>query len=135
MPVDRAPSTQVLTATDPGVTIAATDSFTVGEVKYGGTVTAVSYAPEAASTGNDTHFRTYTLVNKGAAGAGTTVVATIALTVGIDLVAFDEKNATLSVVANATTVAAGDILAWVSTPTGNGLVDPGGIVKVEISAS
>jgi hypothetical protein len=132
---DKAPLVEILTATDPGATIAADDSFTVGEVKSAGVVTSVSYTPEAASTGDNTHYRTYTLVNKGATGSGTTVIATLALTTGINLVAFDEKAATLSVVADATTVAAGDILAWVSTHTSNGLVDPGGIVKVEITRS
>jgi hypothetical protein len=132
---DKTPNIQVLTATDPGVLIAATDTFTVGEVKYAGTVTSVSYTPEAASTGDNTNTRTYTLVNKGAAGAGTTVVATLALVTGVNLVAFDEKPATLSEVEDATTVAAGDILAWVSTYTASGLVDPGGIVKVEITSS
>lgn len=132
---DKAPSTQVLTATDPGVTIAADDTFSVGEVKEAGTVTAVSYVPEAASTGDDTNYRTYTLVNKGQNGSGTTVIATIALLSGVNLVAFDEFDATLSVVEGATTVAANDILAWKSTHTASGLVDPGGIVKVSIARS
>jgi hypothetical protein len=75
-------------------------------------------------------------VNKGAAGAGTTVVATLAMTSGVNGVAFDEHSTTLSVVANATTVAAGDILAFVSTHSGStGLADPGGMVEVEITRS
>ena len=122
----------VMDGQDNGATIAATDSFTIGEVPATGRVTACSYAPEAASTGDNTHYRTYTLVNKGAAGAGSTVIATIALTTGVNLVAFDEKDATLSATAADLVVTEGDILAWVSTPTGNGLVDPGGTVKVVV---
>lgn len=48
---------------------------------------------------------------------------------------FDEKAITLSVVADATTVAAGDILAWDETVAGDGLASPGGKVQVEISRS
>ena len=127
--------TKRLQATLSGVAIAADDSFTVGEAPCAGTVTSVSYTPEGASTGNNTNKRTYTLVNKGASGAGTTVVATLDLAAGTDLVAFDEKAFTLSVVAGATTVAEGDILALASTHAGTGLVDPGGSVQVEISQS
>lgn len=122
----------VMQAQDPGATIAATDSFVIGEVSGTGRVTEATYQPEAASTGDGTHYRTYTLVNKGAAGSGTTVIATLALTAGVNLVAFDEKAMTLSATASDLVVTEGDILAFVSTPTGNGLVDPGGNVKVTI---
>lgn len=121
-----------LSGQDNGVTIAADDTFTIGEVPATGRVTACSFVPEGASTGDNTNYRTYTLVNKGAAGAGTTVIATIALTTGVNLVAFDEKDATLSVTAADLVVTAGDILAWVSTHTASGLVDPGGTVSVTI---
>lgn len=127
------PLIKTLEATVPGATIAATDSFAIGEAPFAGTVTGISYTPDAASTGDNTHFRTYTVVNKGPTGVGTTVMGTLALTTGVDLVAFDEKAFTLSVVANALTVAAGDVIALVSTPTGNGLVDPGGTIAVVIS--
>lgn len=116
---------------DNGVTIAATDTFTLGPAPFDCKITSVTYTPEAASTGDNTHYRTYTLVNKGSAGAGTTVIATLALTTGVDLVASDEKAATLSATAADLLVTAGDVLAWVSTPTGNGLVDPGGSVLVK----
>lgn len=117
---------------DNGVTIAADDTFVIGEVKGTGRVTACSYIPEGASTGDNTNYRTYTLVNKGASGSGSTVIATIALTTGNDLVASDEKNATLSVTASDLVVTEGDVLAWVSTHTASGLVDPGGVVQVTI---
>jgi len=116
---------------DNGVTIAADDTFVLGPAPFAGRVSSVTYTPEAASTGDNTNKRTYTLVNKGASGAGTTVMATLDLVTGVDLVAFDEKAATLSVVANAINFVAGDILAWVSTHAASGLVDPGGIVKVK----
>lgn len=118
---------------DNGVATAnATDSFVAGEVRATGRVTEVTYTPEAASTGDNTNKRTYTLVNKGAAGSGSTVIATLDLVTGVNLTAFDEKAATLSATAADLVVTEGDILAWVSTYSGTGLVDPGGVVKVTI---
>ena len=116
---------------DNGVTIAATDTFVLEPARFTGKVTAVTYTPEAASTGDNTNYRTYTLVNKGAAGAGSTVIATLAMTTGVDFVASDEKTITLSATAADLLVTAGDVLAWVSTPTASGLVDPGGFVRVK----
>jgi hypothetical protein len=129
---DYQPFSEVLAqGQDNGVAIAATDTFTLEPARFTGKVTAVSFIPEAASTGDNTNTRTYTLVNKGSAGAGTTVIATLALTTGVNLVASDEKAATLSATAADLLVTAGDVLAWVSTHTASGLVDPGGTVIVK----
>lgn len=122
----------VMQGQDNGVVQASTDSFVIGEVSGTGRVTEVSFTPEAASTGDNTNKRVYTLVNKGSGGAGTTVIATIDLTTGNDLTAFDEKLATLHATPANLVVTEGDILAWVSTHAASGLVDPGGIVKVTI---
>jgi hypothetical protein len=133
---DTAPLTRTLTTTAPAVAAASDGHQTIDEVPFAGTVTGVSYTPEAAITGANTETRTLTVVNKGAAGSGTTVVATLAFTSGVNGVAFDEKAFTLSVVSGATTVAAGDILALVSTHSGStGLADPGGLAQVEITRS
>lgn len=132
---DQAPNIQKITASTANIAAGATDSFAIGEVKYAGTVTSVTYLPDAAATGDNTNTRTFTLVNKGSDGSGTTVVATLALTTGVNLVAFDEKAFTLSAVAGATTVAAGDILALVSTHGASGVADPGGTIQVEITRS
>lgn len=114
-----------------GVTIAADDTFTLEPARFTGKVTSVSYVPEAAATGDNTNARTFTLVNKGTAGAGTTVIATLALTSGVNLVASDEKAFTLSATAADRLVTEGDVLALVSTHTGTGVVDPGGAVVVK----
>jgi len=132
---DKAPLQQILEGQSNGVTIAADDSFIIGEVKEAGVVTGASFTPEAASTGDNTNFRTFTVVNKGQSGSGTAVVGTIALLTGNNLVAFDEKAFVLSVTPADLVVAAGDILALASIHTASGLVDPGGKVKVEISRS
>lgn len=128
-----APLVRRLQATIPAAGAGAAADQTVGEAPFDGTVTGVSITPEAAATGDNTNTRTFTLVNKGATGVGTTVIATLALTTGVNLVAFDEKPFTLSVVANATTVAAEDVLAVVEAVAGTGLAHSGGQVEVELS--
>jgi hypothetical protein len=127
---------QTLATTVPAVTILATTDTILGEVEKAGKVTSVSYTPEAAISGAASPAsRTFTLVNKGAAGVGTTNIATLAMVSGVDAVAFDELPITLNATAANLVVAAGDILVWVSTAVGGtGLVDPGGEVRVEIDA-
>jgi hypothetical protein len=129
---------QTLEAKVPAVTIAATNDEIVGEVHQAARVTSVSYTPEAAITGAASpNSRTFTLVNKGSAGIGTTTIATLAMVGGVNGVAFDEKAITLSVTASDLVVAADDVLVWVSTAVtgGGGLVDPGGQVRVELGST
>jgi YD repeat-containing protein len=128
---------QTLVATVPAVAATATADQVIGEIEKAGTVTSVSYTPEAAITGAASPAsRTFTLVNKGTDGAGATTIATLAMVGGVNAVAFDETAITLSGTAANLNVSAGDILAWVSTAvTGaTGLADPGGQVKVETDA-
>ena len=132
MPTDYQPFAEVISeGQDNGATITADDSFALEPARFAGKVTSVSYIPEAASTGDNTNKRTYTLVNKKQDGSGTTVIATLDLVTGVNLVAFDEKPATLSATPADLVVAQGDVLAWVSTHTASGLVDPGGAVVVK----
>ena len=129
---DYSPINTVFQFQDNGVTIAADDTFTLDAMPFAGKVTACSYIPDAASTGDNTNYRTYSLINKGAAGAGTAVMATLALTTGVNLVAFDEKTIPLTATAADLVFASGDVLAWLSDATASGLVDPGGTVKVTV---
>lgn len=129
-----APYSGKLDANVPAVAANADADQTIGEAPFGGTVSGITYTPEAAITGNTTESRTLTVVNKGQAGLGTTVIGTLAFIATVNGVAFDEKDFTLSVVAGATTVVAGDVLAFVSTHVGTtGLADPGGRVEVTIT--
>jgi hypothetical protein len=130
-----APLVRSSQATLPALGAAVAGDQTVGEAPFDGTVTAVTFTPEAAITGDNTNTRTFTLVNKGQAGAGTTVVATLAFTTGNNGVAFDEKAFTLSAVAGATAVVEGDILAAVEAVAGTGLANPGGRIEVTYSRS
>ena len=127
------PHVERLQADVPAVAATTTTSTAILEVPFAGTVTAVSYTPVANITGNTTNTRTFTLVNKGGDGNGATVIATRAMITGVDATDFNEDALTLSVVEGATTIAEGDILAWVSTHAASGLADPGGLVQVYVS--
>jgi hypothetical protein len=112
-------------------TILATVVTTV-EAPFTGKVAEVTYTAVAAVTGAASPAsRTLSVINHGQAGAGTTVVASLALVSGVNLVAFDEKAVTLSVTAADLLVTAGDVLEFRSAAVGGtGLVDPGGSVSV-----
>jgi hypothetical protein len=113
------------------VTILATGSDAL-EAPFTGKVAEVTYTAIAAVTGAASPAsRTLSLINRGQSGAGSTVVASLALVGGVNLVAFDEKALTLSATAADLVVTAGDILEFRSAAVGGtGLVDPGGTVSV-----
>lgn len=108
----------------------------LGVCPFAGTVSAVSYVPDTILSGANTDSRTLVLVNKGAAGSGTTVVATKAFTSGVNAAADLATSITLSATAANLVVAAGDVLAWQSNHVGStGLADPGGLAHVEVTRS
>jgi hypothetical protein len=107
----------------------------VFRVDSAGTVTSVTYAPVTAITGANTNTRSVSLVNKGATGAGATVMATIQYNSGVNAAASDENVVTLSGTPANLAVSAGDILQWQSTAVGTGIADPGGLVCVTVSAT
>lgn len=131
---DTAPLARTLEASAEALGATADGTVVVGEAPFAGNVTGVVYVPEADITGAASPAsRTFSLVNKGQDGNGTTVVATLAMVGAVNAADFDERAITLSVVADATDVAAGDVLAWTSTHVGaTGLADPGGLVKVTV---
>lgn len=131
---EQAPLVKTVAQNVDAVGATADSTNPVAEAPFEGAVTAVTYTPDSAITGANTETRTLTLVNKGSDGTGTTVVATLALTSGVNAAAFDEKALTLSVVAHATEVNEGDVLALASVHSGSsGLADPGGLVQVEFT--
>jgi hypothetical protein len=72
---------EVIADADLPVTIAAgVPETVVGEAPFNGTMTEAGVIPEAALVASDTLTRTLTLYNRGQAGAGTTVMATLATT-------------------------------------------------------
>jgi len=111
-------------------------SRSVAKAPFDGAISKVSYVPDAAITGANTDTRTLSVKNRGAAGAGTTVVASLALTNGVNATAFDEKAITLSGTAGNLVVAAGDVLSFESAHAGTGgLADPGGLIAIEFTRS
>jgi len=117
---------ELATADHPAqATPATTESFVVGEVQMNATVTEVAIIPAITQAGADSTTRTLTLQNRGTTGVGTTAIATFTTDVaGGGFVANDEKLMTLSVVANATNVAVGDVLAVVETIASTGATHP-----------
>lgn len=133
---DTAPQIFVLQTIVPGQGTAGTDDeFVLGEVPFAGTVTAASYTTDAAITGHASNNRIFSVINTGAAGSGTTSVATVTSDASNSFTAFDEKALTLSGTAANLTVAAGDILKFKSDAQASGVADPGGVVQVTISRS
>lgn len=127
------PNVDVYELQSPGQATAANDSiWALDRVKRAGTVSVVTYAPNADITGAATNNRTFNLINKGQDGNGTTVIATLNFGNGVNASDFDEKTIPLSGVADNLVVAAGDILAWQSDAINTGIADPGGLVNVEV---
>jgi hypothetical protein len=116
----------------PSVAAASDSTVNIGDVKRDGTVTKVAYIPDSAITGANTETRTISVLNKGQAGTGTTSVASLALTSGVNAAVSDEK-ALPSRHRRQQEVAEGDVLAFKSLHSGStGLADPGGLIVVEV---
>lgn len=130
---ERAPGVQVIEADIPSLGTDVEDTYPIGEVEYAGVVTSVSYTPQADITGANTNYRALNLINKGQDGNGSTVIATIDFTSGVNAADFDERALTLSATLANRNVAVGDQLALASTTPGTGIADPGGLLRVEIS--
>lgn len=125
------PLIRKLEATIPAAGAAVAQDQVVGEAPFAGTVTSVTFTPEANVTGQATDFRTFRLINKGQDGNGSTVIASLAFSSApVTASDFDEKAITIS---GSAVVAEGDILAWDETVAGTGLASPGGKVQVEIT--
>lgn len=123
----------VMYINDPGQSTVGTDSsFAAGPVPHRGTVSSVTFTPNAAITGAATNHRAIRVRNRGAAGAGTTVIAELAFDTGVNATAFDEKTIPLSATPANLVVAEGDVLEVFSDAIGTGIADPGGTVKVLI---
>lgn len=126
---------QTLQANIPPTAITTDDAFVIGAVDRAGTVTEVTYVPEADITGAATNNRTLSVINKGSDGDGTTVVATLTFASGVNATDFDAKTITLHATAANLVVAAGDVLAFSSVHANTGIADPGGLATVKIAAT
>lgn len=125
-------ATRTIAENQPAVATAASDTNILGEVKQDGTVSGVSYTPDASITGVNTNTRILRVVNRGQSGGGTTLVASLQFDSGVNATAGDEKALTLSGTPANLSVSAGDVLALESNAVGTGLADPGGLLQVDI---
>lgn len=124
----------VLAAVVPAVATAGNDGVAViGVAGFAGTLTACTYIPTATITGAATNNRRLRLINKGQAGAGSTIMAEVQYAAGVNATAYDESAVTLSATPANLVVAAGDVLAWESTHIGTGITDPGGLARVTLA--
>jgi hypothetical protein len=105
----------------------------IGDCPEDATVSGVVYTPDAAATGATATKRTYTLVNRGQDGTGSTVIATFDGITGANLVAGDDKAFTLSGTAANLNVSAGDVLAIAEAVTSTGTANPGGEITVTLA--
>lgn len=128
-----APHVRTIEQDVPAVATATSTSTVDMEAQFPGTVSAVTYIPSSTITGAATNNRTVSLVNKGSAGSGNTVIATLTFASGTNATANVETTIPLSGTAANLVVNQGDILQWQSTANGTGLADPGGLTRVTIS--
>lgn len=129
-----APYVQVIERNVPAVSTAgASDDTVLGQAPFACTVSLVQYVPEAAITGAATNTRAVSVVNKGAAGSGSTTVATLQFDNGVNAAANDERTVTLSGTAANLVLAAGDTLLWRSVAVGTGIADPGGVARITLT--
>lgn len=131
---DTSPLVQTLRADIDAAAAGATTVGELGAAPFAGTITAVRYYPVTTITGANTNSRTYTITNRGQAGAGVVNAATLAMVSGVNATAHDDKAITLSVAGNLV-VAAGDVLSFESTFVGTGIAEPGGVVEVDLTRS
>lgn len=113
----------------------ATADFTLGVAPQSGAIISVTFIPDAAITGANTNSFTSSVVNKGQAGAGTTVAASKAFVSGTNATAFAGTDITVSGTPANLDVVQGDVIAWRRTLVGTGLATPAGLVRVRIGQS
>lgn len=116
----------------PPTAAGATASFAAAIIAFLGVLVSAKYTPNAAITGANTNTRKLEVINKGQAGSGTTVMATLQFNSGVNASAFVPKTITNSAVAGAIDALEGDVIAFVSTFVGTGLADPGGMLELVI---
>jgi len=99
---------------------------------FKGTVTRVTLIPSAAIVANGTNFSTITVQNKGTNGlSGTTAVASRSWAAVNSTQSVEEALTNNGTPANLE-VAAGDVLQFVQTHAGTGLIIPAGVFVVYV---
>lgn len=130
------PFKKKLTAVCIAVVLGADLETIIGEAPFDGTIESVEWIPTTGGlTGAATNNRTLSVINKGQAGAGTVVPASLNFGAGVSATAFDKKALTNSATAADLEVVKGDVLSFKSLHVGTGIADPGGQAIVTIVRS
>ena len=93
-------------------------------------VSSVELVPDADITGVATNSTTWELRNRGPDGSINVLLATLALTAGVNAGRRFAKVVPLITTNGTPTVAEGDQLEWSSVKVGTGLLDPSGTVVI-----
>lgn len=108
----------------------ATEERTIFSAPCACRVRAFTIVSDIAVTGDNTNTTNLNVKNKGASGAGTTVVAALPLPTGVNLVAFDETAIPLSSGATFTMIE-GDTLTLEFVKVGTGVAIGPGMVTLD----
>lgn len=111
----------------PTVAQGSSGTTIIGVAEFSGEIASATFVANTAITGADTDTRKIEIVNKGADGQGTKVLAAIQFDSGTNAAGLKAKA--IPVIPGAA-VAAGDLLVFVSTKIGTGIADPGGYVSI-----
>lgn len=98
-----------------------------------GTLASVTYTPDAGYTGANTNYRSFQVREKGAAGAGTTVMAQLDGVLATNLTAYAATTVPLSGTPANLAITHGDVIAYNSVAVGTGLADPGGLLTIRFT--
>jgi hypothetical protein len=108
----------------------ATLATPIGTASRAFKVSSVELIPDADITGAATNSTTWELRNRGADGSLNILLATLALTAGVNAGRRFAKAVTLITANGQPAVAEGDQLEWHSVKVGAGLLDPAGTVVI-----
>lgn len=104
--------------------------FILGRAPYAFEVTEVRFTPAAGITGAASNHFTATVRNRGAAGSGTTVMASKSYDNGVNETAWVGGSITLSATAANRLAVEGDTLTAEKLIVGTGLGMPAGVIEV-----
>lgn len=102
---------------------------------WAGTLASATYIPEANVTGVASNNKAINVRNRGSAGSGATIMATLTFGAATNGVAFDESALALSGTPANLAFNQGDVLTASSTVNGTGMTMPEGRVRVTLSRS
>lgn len=114
---------------------AGTADVNITEAPFAGTLESAALIADSTITGATATKRTFTIENRGQAGAGTTVMATLDLVTGTNAAGDDETAFVLSATAADLVVAEGDVIAVKEAVTSTGTANPGGLIELVFSRS